>query len=116
MIDIFLLVIIILLSLVLIITNIYLLAYYCHPDDRGFGSGLLCKLIVILGMTLSWAQVLMLPLDVANIRGNGGEIRMDMLWQIMYISLATMVIVVIPTCSYYYEADPEWTLVSYKIK
>ena len=47
MIDIFMLVMIIILGLLLLVTNIYLLAYYCHPDDRGFGSGLLCKLVIV---------------------------------------------------------------------
>jgi LMBR1 domain-containing protein 1 len=104
---------IIILSVLLIIANIYLLAYYCHPDDRGFGSGLTCKLVVIIGMTLSWAQVLLLPLDVSNTRGFGGEIRMDILWQVVYISLGVMVLFIIPTCTYYYEADSEWTVVKY---
>jgi LMBR1 domain-containing protein 1 len=112
MIDIFLLVVIIILGVLLIVTNIYLLAYYCHPEDRGFGSGLFCKCVVVIGMTLSWAQVLMLPLDVSNTRGAGGEIRMDLLWQIIYISLAALVVFIIPTCSYYYESDPEWTIVT----
>ena len=36
-----------LISVVLIVTNIYLLGYYCHPDDRGFGSALICKIVVV---------------------------------------------------------------------
>lgn len=111
MIDIFLLTMIIVLSVILIVANIYLLAYYCHPDDKGFGSGFTCKIVVVIGMTLSWAQVLLLPLDVSNIRGFGGEIRMDLLWQVVYISLGVMVLFVVPTCTYFYEADSEWTMV-----
>ena len=111
MIDVFLLVMVAILAVVLIITNVYLLAYYCHPDDAGFGSGFFCKLVVVIGMTLSWAQVLMLPLDVANTRGFGGGIPMDLLWQVLYISLGVFVVFIIPACTYYYETDPEWSTV-----
>ncbi len=106
--DIFMIVMTIILSIVLIIVSIYLLAYYCHPDDRGFGSALICKVVVVLGMTLSWAQVLMLPLDVSNSRGAGG-IRMDIFWIVIYLTTAAFIVVIIPTLSAYYEADSEWT-------
>lgn len=99
----------VILAVLLIVINVYLLAYYCHPDDRGFGNALICKFVVVLGMTLSWAQVLMLPLDVSNSRGFGGAIRMDLFWIIIYISTACMILFVIPSLTYYYEADPEWT-------
>jgi len=39
----------------LVIVNSYMLAYYCHPDDKGWGASLFCKLLVIIGMTISWA-------------------------------------------------------------
>lgn len=109
MMDIFMLVITVVLSVILIIANIYLLAYYCHPDDRGFGNALICKIVVIIGMTLSWAQVLMLPLDVSNIRGFGGAIRMDIFWIIIYIATAVFILFIVPSLTYYYEADPDWT-------
>ena len=106
--DIFMIVMTIVLAILLIIGSIYLLAYYCHPDDRGFGSALICKIVVVLGMALSWAQVLMLPLDVSNARGAGG-IRMDTFWIIIYLATAVFIVVIIPTLSAYYEADSEWT-------
>jgi hypothetical protein len=62
-------------------------------------------------MFLSWAQVLCLPLDVSNSRGNGGEIRMDLIWQILYMSVGVFVLFIIPATSSYYEADPDWTTV-----
>ena len=105
--DIFLLIFIILVSIALLISNIYILAYYCHPDDNTFGSALICKLAVIIGMTLAWAQVLMLPLDVANNRSFGGGINMQIFWEIVYISTAIMIIFIIPALSAYYESDPD---------
>jgi LMBR1 domain-containing protein 1 len=108
--DVFMLVMTIILAVLLLIVNIYLLAYYCHPDDRGFGNALICKLVVIIGMTLAWAQVLMLPLDVSNSRDFGGGIRMDLFWIIIYLCTAVFIFFIIPALTYYYEADPEWSM------
>lgn len=47
MIDVFMLVLTIVLGILLVLANVYLLAYYCHPDDRGFGSALICKIVVV---------------------------------------------------------------------
>jgi hypothetical protein len=60
-------------------------------------------------MILAWAQVLMLPLDVSNARGEGGGINMQLFWEVIYIALVIMVVVVIPACIFYYESDDEWT-------
>jgi hypothetical protein len=63
-------------------------------------------------MALSWAQVLMLPLDVANARGMGGGIRMDLFWIIIYIATGVFILFIIPALTYYYESDPDWSCVS----
>ena len=62
-----------------------------------------------MGMTLAWAQVLMLPLDVSNLRGFGGQIDMKLFWYIVYIATACFILVIIPTLIFFYEADDEWT-------
>lgn len=75
--EIFLIIISIVLLILLIGVCIYLLALYCHrnfslfskhilADDSGFGAGYFCKVLVVLGLSLSWLQVLLMPLDVAN--------------------------------------------------
>ena len=109
MIDIFMLIMIIILAVVLLIISLYLLVYYCHPDDGGFGSGLLCKIFAVLGLSVCWAQVLLLPLDVSNTRGSGGGLRMDVIWQIIYIVIACFVFVIIPLLTSFYECDPDWS-------
>lgn len=107
---------IILLSIVaavLLVMNIYLLAYYSHPDDNGFGVDLIAKIVMILGMTLTWATVLMFPLDVSNTRSDTETpFRMDLFWMIIYICTAVFVLIIIPACIYWYESNPEWTCVS----
>ena len=67
-------------------------------------------------MILAWAQVLMLPLDVSNNRSFGGGIDMKLFWFIIYVATAAMVLVVIPTLTAFYEADPEWTCVKFILK
>jgi len=59
-------------------------------------------------MILSWAQVLCLPLDVANARGNnGGGFRMDLIWEIIYAATAIYLVFINPALSYYYESDED---------
>jgi len=37
---------------------------------------------------------------------------MDILWQAVYISIAIMVLVVLPFLLYWYDCDEEWSCVS----
>lgn len=64
-------------------------------------------------MSLAWAQVLMLPLDVSNARGEGGGIDMKLFWYIIYMASAIMIFVVIPFMKNYLEADEDWGFVIY---
>ena len=64
-------------------------------------------------MILAWAQVLMLPLDVSNARGEGGGIYMKMFWLIIYMASAIWIFVVIPFMKNYLEADEDWGFVIY---
>ena len=100
------------LSIMLIVTSIYLLAYYCHPDDSEFGAGTLCKVFVVVGLGIAWGQILLLPLDVSNSRGTGGGIRMDTIYTIVYISIAVFAFVILPLLTAIYESDPDDTCAS----
>lgn len=106
MIDIFMLIMVIILMVIIVIVNIYLLAYYCAPDDNDFGAGLLCKIIAIVGMLVGLGQICLLPLDVSNTRGTGGNFRMDLIWQITYIIIFIFFFILIPLFSTIYECDP----------
>ncbi len=109
MIDIFMLIMVIVLCIIIIFINIYLLAYYCAEDDNEFGAGLFCKIIAVLGMFIGLGQICLLPLDVSNTRGDGGEFRMDLLWKIIYILIVCFVFFIIPFAISLYECDPDWT-------
>ena len=103
------LVMVIVLAIVIIIVNIYLLAYYCATDDNDFGASFFSKIITVLGMFIGLGQICLLPLDVSNTRGEGGDFRMDIIWKITYILIGIFVFFIIPLTLSLYECDPEWT-------
>jgi len=105
--DAFLLISIIVVAVVLLLVNIYLLAIFIHPDDKGFGTSIFPKIVVVLGLTLAWGQVFMVPLDVANSRGDGGGINMDVFWKIVLIADAIFLVFLIPFAIFRYEGDEE---------
>jgi len=89
----------------LAIANFYLLVYFSSEEDKN--TAIFPKIVVVFCLTLTAASVLMLPMDVANARTNGG-IPMAVLWQVIYITMAVMGVVVIPFAIFYYEAeDPD---------
>jgi len=69
---------------------------------------------VLLGATFAEAGVLLLPLDVGNRGGlvgcgfwndGCGGLDMDLVWQMVYVIIAGLVVVVLPYTIFYYEAD-----------
>ncbi|DAZ99869.1 TPA: hypothetical protein N0F65_008612 [Lagenidium giganteum] len=111
--DWFLIIIIIVMAIVLLIANVYILVYFQHDDDKN--TAYLPKALVIFGLFFAEATVLLLPLDVANNSSaigckEGwnkacGNIDMDLLWLIVFMCIIFFVVVLLPYCIYYYEAD-----------
>ena len=89
----------IIITISLIIANIYLLAYYCHPDDKGTAMGIIIKVFVVIGLGLAWAQVLMVPLDVSNNRTFGGGLDMKLFWFIIFMASVVYVLFFFPILS-----------------
>ena len=109
MIDVLTLIITIIISISLLITSIYILAYFCHPDDTSSFDGWVLKIVVVFGIILSWSQVLALPLDVSNNRGFGNGLDMHLFWCIIYYADFIYVFIIYPLSVSYYECDSEWT-------
>ena len=107
--DIITLIMMIIVGIILLISNIYILLYYSHPDDRSSCIGWFLKVLVIIGLTLAWFQVLLLPLDVNNIRTSGSGLNMKILWYILYISIIIYVLILFPITSSLYETDEDWS-------
>lgn len=100
----FLVIVTIILTVLLLLVNFYLLAIYCHPDDKGLGTSLILKILVMVGLTLSWASILLMPLDVANTRSKGG-LDMITLWEAMFVIIAIDVLILLPFFIMLYETD-----------
>lgn len=109
MVDVVTLIMIILIVIALIITNIYILIYFSHPEDRDSVLGWVLKIIVILGLTLAWAQVLLVPLDVSNNRTFGGGINMKTFWLVIFVITLIYILIIFPVSSSLYDAQDEWT-------
>lgn len=90
-------------TIILLAINIYLLILYIHPDDKGWGTALYCKILVIIGLTLCQAQALMVPLDVAN-RSAVVSNAMDMkaFWFFLYIIVLIFITILIPYAIFLY--------------
>lgn len=95
--------------IVLLGVNIYLLALYVHPDDKGWGNALYCKILVVLGLTLCQAQALMVPLDVANQSALLGTGKLDMVafWTFLYIVIIFLITILLPYALFFYETDED---------
>lgn len=76
---------------------------FSHPDDKNEAK--FPKAVVIFGLFIAFASVLVMPYDIANTRGAGGGLRVDILWQIIHIILALMIFWVIPFAYFFYEND-----------
>ena len=70
--DSWLIILIIVFSVLIVLVNSYIMIMYIHPDDKGIGNAFIYKIIVVLGLSLAFGLVMMVPLDIANARGNGG--------------------------------------------
>lgn len=111
--EVFMIIMLSIIAAMLLVANVYLLAYYSHPEDGGYGADLFSKIVMILGMTLTWSVVLMFPLDVSNARSTQDvQFNMGLMWMIIYICIAAFTLIIIPACIFFYEADSEWSCVS----
>lgn len=108
--EVFLIILTIILAIVLLVTSTYLMIYFLDPTEKGFADSWWCKILVvsgrqIIGYMLAWAQLLVLPLDVSNTAGDGSGLRVDVLWQVLYMLVFLFIVVFFPTAMFFYESD-----------
>ncbi|KAF0697385.1 Aste57867_11937 [Aphanomyces stellatus] len=113
----FLVVVVVIMTLVFLAVNFYILVYFQHPDDKN--TAYFPKALVILGFLLAEACVLLLPLDVANNstaigcaagwNSACGNLDMETLWLIVFMSIAVFLVVLLPYSIYFYESDDLFT-------
>lgn len=93
----------------LLIGSIYLLAYYSHPDDKSDCKAIIAKIFSIIGLTIAFGQVLLLPLDVSNNHNDGNGFNMKTFWYISFIASAVFIFIIYPIITGLYETDEDWT-------
>uniref|UniRef100_A0A6A7G5U2 LMBR1-like conserved region-containing protein n=1 Tax=Hirondellea gigas TaxID=1518452 RepID=A0A6A7G5U2_9CRUS len=101
MVDAFMIISAVVLSAVILFVIVLLLIRFSHPDDKN--EARFPKAVVILGLFIASAAVLTLPFDVAN--AGGGDIDVGVLWQIIFITAAVFIVVIIPFAFFFYESD-----------
>lgn len=99
-------ILILIFGVLVLVVNTYLMIVYIHPDDKGVGSALAYKVLVVAGMSVSFGLVLMLPLDVSNAR-HGGGLNMKDFWLAMYVAVFVLVVFLLPFGIFLYESDPD---------
>jgi LMBR1 domain-containing protein 1 len=104
--DSWLIILIIIFSVVMVLVNSYLMIIYIHPDDKGVGNSVYYKILVVLGMSVCFGLILMMPLDVSNARHNGG-LNMKDFWLAMYVIVFIMIVFLLPFGIFLYESDPD---------
>lgn len=110
--DAWLVILTIVMIVIMLAVNIYLFVIYCHPDDLTMGTAWFSKIIIVFGYFLVSMFVLILPLDIANSRGDGGGLNIDVLYQILFISTVLCSTIIIPYTLFLYETDDEKPLIS----
>lgn len=105
--DIFLIVITCIISIILLISNFYGIIYFLDPGEKGFADSWFFKVIVLCSLMLAWGQVLSLPLDVSNSQGGVGSLQIDLLWEIIYLCIFSLVTIILPTGMFFFESDDE---------
>ena len=113
--DPFLIVVILIVTLILLVVNLYILVYFQHPDDKN--TAYFPKILVVLGLAFAEAAILLLPLDVSNKAGsvactNGwgsasfcGGLDMQAMWETISMAIVVIVVVLIPYAIFMYESD-----------
>lgn len=94
-------------ALLILAATVYIFFLFCHPDDNSYGAGWVAKGVVILAMAIVWGFVMLLPLDVANSRGEGGGLNMDLAYQIILIAYFVMMVAILPFMLFLYESDED---------
>ena len=95
---------------ILLLVNLYLMAFYSHVEDQGSHIAILCKIIVVFTLLQCQGQQLLLTVDASNSRAQGGGFNMPLLWQIFYLSIFANLGLLLPFSIFLYETDFEQPL------
>lgn len=75
-------------------------------EDKGIGTSIGSKIIVVFSQFLAWGQLLLIPLDVSNGLGSDSD-SMQILYSVVYIVIFVFTSFIIPFNIFLYESDEE---------
>ncbi|KAI8805368.1 LMBR1-like membrane protein [Cladochytrium replicatum] len=103
MVDIALVITSVVFAVLIILAAVYFLVYFQHPDDKWVAW--FPKIVVVLCISLAAYNIFLLPLDVANQRGEfyRSAIPMTQIQLAFYIATTVISIVAVPFTVFYYE-------------
>jgi LMBR1 domain-containing protein 1 len=107
MVDIWLIIVTVVCFLIMVILNLYIIKLYIHPDDKGFLNGFFEKLLIMLSSCLLWSFIMLLPLDIANSRGEGAGFNIEIAYQILFAIYIVFLVILLPFTLFLYETDEE---------
>lgn len=99
---IWLVIVAIVMSVAFAAVSFYVLVYFQHEEDKN--TAWIPKIVLLVGMWLSMAVILMLPLDIANADVQGA-LPMEILWQVVLVVAIVWSVLVIPFAQLYYEGE-----------
>lgn len=102
MVNVFLIIVVVAIAVLLAFGMCLVVVVFGHEDDKN--TAWFPKIVTVFGLWLAFASVLVLPYDVANTQAGGDTgVRIDLIWQILYIVLAVMIAFIIPFAFFFYE-------------
>ena len=94
----------------ILIANIYILAYFSHPEDTSTKGIYVYRILVIIALSCSCFLIFAIPLDLANIdRDDSMNLGypMDWIWTIINNMVALSVLFLLPFALIMYTDDGE---------
>lgn len=102
-------------TVTVIISSIFLFYTYSHPDDNKDIIGWVGRVVVMLSFSVIFGLVLLLPLDIANARSNGG-LNMEFFYMFLLIILFLLLVFFVPFVMFLYETDEELPIMNRMLK
>jgi LMBR1 domain-containing protein 1 len=78
-----------------------MMVFFTHPDDQNVAF--FPKVIVVMGLTLTVTNILLLPLDVGSRNSEFGGLPMDVIWLCVQILMGVLIFLIIPFSYFYYS-------------
>ena len=104
------------LGCVFLFVSLYLFALYSHPADKGVFNSIITKFIIVVAIFITWLPSLLLPLDAANAESIDITLNMSLCWNIVFMTIGSLIFVILPAFILFYESDEEDSIVYFILK